>query len=374
MQVSPSTTSVAQSTLDSVKAISQRIRALVLDNFLSTEAMKTLAKTGFHPSERLISREIEHCDLFQTLIMGLAWKQLSAAGHIALKQIFVHATQALNEAISDLKEGEQLALFVDLDDGTVESTPYFSGLTGSRNHMTPERSSTWWKAQAKRSYALCGAQDFLKQATSTGKVKICYLTSRSDPSLQADTITMLKAFDFPDVSQTSVKIAHRLKSKSDHIEDVSKTCQKAMFIGDKLGDSGINTSVSPEQLRETIRKETREHWGNDYFVVTNPVYGPSWEGITHTPYKATASQEQEKRQQTLQTWDDPELPCQTPPAALTQQMQQALLYMQSPSYDALTLQTCRRAGAEFEKQINDQNTSDKVVVIDIDGTAVNNSR
>ncbi len=374
MQAISSASSLAQNPINAVREIAQRIRTLILENYLNIEAMQKLEGVAFHPSAKLDSREVDRCELYQTLIMGLAWKQLSAAGHIALKQTFVHATQALKEAISDLKDNEKLALFVDLDDGTVESTPYFAGLTGTNNEMTQERSSAWWKAQAKRSYALCGAEAFLKEAAATGKVKICYLTSRSDPSLQSDTITMLKAFGFPDVSEDSVKIAHKGKSKAEHIAEVRADCQKAMFIGDKLGDSGIKASVSTEQLRSTIREETRSRWGNDCFVVTNPVYGPSWEGITHAPFKTTAPEEFDKRQQTLQIWDDPELPEKTPPAPLTQQMQQALLYMQSPSYDALTLQTCNRAGAEFEKRVKGQDTSKMVAVMDIDGTAVNNSR
>ena len=333
---------------------------------------------------------VSRSSLYNTLGSALVWKQLSAAGRIACYQTYAQLWQALSERIESLNQGEQLALFVDLDDGSVESTPFFASLMGSENEMTDSRSEGWWQTQCSQikspylpagkqgvhswSSPLPGAVEFLTKAHKSGKVKVCYLTSRTSESIKPATMEMLKRFGFPGVDESTVRVATKSKNKPFHFADFGKGCADNFYIGDKLGDLNINTrGMSLPDMRSLVRQE--ENLGKNAFIMSNPVYGPGcWENITHTPFTASAEESRDTRDKQLTVWQDETNPSIKPVFnPVTEQLEQALLYMQSPAYDALTIQTYRRAAEEARKQLTQCDSKTAVAVMDIDGTVFNNS-
>ncbi|MRI33077.1 hypothetical protein EOPP23_08785 [Endozoicomonas sp. OPT23] len=379
------------------KPISEANFKIKLNSQEAQNHLKKLSHLGL-ASTPLIQRQAltshsSRAALYNTIGSALVWKQLSAAGRVALYQTYAQLWQALEERTDTLEEGEQLALFVDLDDGSVESTPYFTSLMGTENKMAPARSEEWWRTQLGQikspylpegrqgehnwSYPLPGAKEFLTKALATNKVKICYLTSRSDESIKPATINMLKRFGFPGVCEESVRIATSQTSKPSHISDFEKDCAGNFYIGDKLGDLNIATkSLSFTAMKSLVSSPAvNSRLGTEAFIVPNPVYGPGcWEDITHAPFTKTADESRQNRREQLKVWED----SGSSHASgrfnpITEQLEQSLLYMQSPAYDALTQQTYCRAAAEARKLLAQQDPKKVVAVMDIDGTVVNNS-
>ena len=317
-------------------------------------------------------RTVEHRELYETLVMSLLWKQLSATGHAAIFQSF----QQLQQAFRD-KAGKPgiIAIVQDLDDGSVESTPYFAGFVGGNEYMTMPRSEEWWKHQKHNSYPLSGARQALQEALENTNARIVYLSSRGDlDNIQSITREMLQSFVFPINDHTEVRIAiPGVFPKPRHLAEIQKHCDTTIFAGDKLGDYCKPLPEQPQELEQWVTGKQRDKLGTEFILVTNPVYGPSWEKLTHNlDGKLSANTLDEQRRQQIDVWVDDELPEADQDNPLARQMQQALLYVQSASYKALTIQTCNRAAIEFERTLQNP-PQNPVAVVRVDGTALNNS-
>lgn len=319
------------------------------------------------------ARAVERRELYETMVMSLLWKQLSAAGHAAIFQGF----QQLRQAFRD-KAGEQpgtLAIVQDLDDGCVESTPYFAGFVDGDDSMTVPRSEEWWRNQRHNSYPLPGARQALQESLANAQARIVYLSSRGAlENIQPITRDMLQSFGFPINDRTRVRIAiPGIFPKPRHLTEIQQHCDKIIFVGDKLGDYCQPLPELPEQLDQWVTEQQRGNLGTEFILVTNPVYGPSWEKLTHNlDGKLSAGTLAQQRRQQLNIWVDHELPEAGQDNPLTRQMQQALLYVQSASYKALTIQACNRAALEFGRTMR-KSPRNPVAVVSVDGTALDNS-
>lgn len=339
----------------------------------SGESVQKVQNSGVSP----YAKKIERRDLNETLVMSLLWKQLSPAGHAALYQCSQHAHQALTDLVAQHPD-KKVVIVQDVDDGNSESTMFFAGLVDSNDHMTIERSAEWWADQKHQSYALPGSAQNLADALRHQNVRIAYLSSRGDiEGIRETTADMLASFGFPMGQNTEVRIATGKNPKTRQVSEITEGTGAALFIGDKLSDFCRELKHKPEdreQLNKWVTEKYREDIGVNFIVMTNPVYGPSWENLTHNKSADLDTQAlYVKRLQRLESWKDPELRAEAKTNPLMQQLQQALLYMQSASYKALTIQTCKRASSEFNRLMQAPCSKQRVAVMDIDGTALNNT-
>ena len=325
------------------------------------------------PSTNVQARTIEHHELYESLVMSLLWKQRSAAGHAAIYQSFQQLEQAFRDK-ADAQPGI-IVIVQDLDDGSVESTPYFASFVDSNKFMTVLRSEEWWRNQMFNSYPLSGSKTTLEEVLRNPNARVAYLSSRGAlENIQPITQEMLQAFGFPINDRTEVRIAIPGSfSKPQHLTEIQQHCDDALFVGDKLSDYCKPLPKTPEGLEHWVTREQRDKLGKEFILVTNPVYGPSWEKITHNlDGKLSAETLSEQREQQLNAWTDDQLPEATQNNPLTKQILQALLYVQSASYKALTIQTCNRAAIEFGRAMQ-KAPQNPVAVVSVDGTALNNS-
>ncbi|MFK0570576.1 HAD family acid phosphatase [Endozoicomonas sp.] len=318
-----------------------------LDRIADCQGNKSGSVAYPHFRRALSNYRIQRVDEGQ--VMSRLWKQSSAAGHIAFYQSFIHARQTINDRLKQLSAGEKMAVV--LDYGIGESAQYFAGSTGRNVTMASSCSRDTHKNQADCSFALPGALEFLK-SVKTAPVEIGYPCSGGDLNTgKRYMMGMSITAGCPAVTDESVNIATKAHQKDKTLSEICDGCSKTLFLADQPGGIGIHDiALSDGYLPMSVR-----------------------ENITHPPLGFAV---QTNRTSELQSWDDTEMPRAEKPNPMAAQLEQALNYSQSPGYDDLTTQTCRNAIREFDRLTKDL-TADRigqmVVVMDIDGTVVNNS-
>lgn len=262
---------------------------------------------------------------------ALAWLQTAAEYDAQNLMVYAAARAALDAALADpardaLPAAERArtgkdprtlppAIILDIDETVLENTPFNVDLL---THPIDESlSPAEWVAEFDRRWVawvgkaaaprMGGAKEFLDYVAARG-VAIRYVTNRSckpgDPAMceEEPTCRNLRAQELPLADcERDVLLRHEQEpylaetEKGSRRVAVGSEFRVLLVLGDNLGDflDGVATSVA---AREELVCAARSHWGVDWFVLSNPVYG-SWpraaENLPAGSSFATAAQRRE---------------------------------------------------------------------------------
>lgn len=210
-----------------------------------------------------------------------AWMQRSAEYKALCQQAYNVATERLLAATAQpLGVGaKRWAIVTDIDETIIDNSPnsVYQALRGQDYSQ-----SSWdrWVEQAD-AVALAGAVDFFRLAAERG-VDIYYISNRIEINREG-TKRNLKALGFPQVDDAHFMFKDKTSDKTTRRNEVLKTHNILMMLGDNLGDFDHYFDVHDEAKRNEGVKRFSSEFGRRFIVLPNPNYG-TWEPAMYGGY------------------------------------------------------------------------------------------
>ncbi len=218
------------------------------------------------------------------------WVQTAAEYRACCLQTYRLAAERLSQKLAGLNRNASKppAVIMDLDETVFDNSPFQTWLLRYGLAYTDARWEVWERDHADEVRLVPGALDFIRAAESAG-VTVCYITNRK---YRDGTIAALKHVDI-DVKDIDGRLllATTTSDKTARREEVRKRYAVLMLLGDNLRDFSEEfraPKVDPADaagLRRAIAerddKVSRggQKWGDDWFILPNPVYG-EWTKLT----------------------------------------------------------------------------------------------
>jgi 5'-nucleotidase (lipoprotein e(P4) family) len=159
-----------------------------------------------------------------------------------------------------------------------------------------------WTAMAKAD-TVPGAPSFLKYAASKGIV-IYYITNRAE-SERAATLKNLQKYGFPnaDDAHLILRANGTSSSKEDRRQEVAKTHEIMMLLGDNLADfsSLFDHKTVAERVKNVQQASTL--FGKYFIIIPNANYGDWESSLYEYNYKLTPVQKEEIYKKNLKSED-----------------------------------------------------------------------
>lgn len=214
-------------------------------------------------------------------LFSAAWIQRSAEYKALCQQAYNIATERLIAATSTpLASGEKRwAIVTDIDETIVDNTAnsVYQALKGE-DYSQP----SWdrWCDQAD-AVALQGAVEFFRKADALG-VDIYYISNRDEVN-RAGTKKNLRDLGFPQVEDSHFMFKDKSSDKTSRRNEVLKTHNILMLLGDNLGDFDHFFDVRNEAVRDQGVSRFAAEFGKRFIVLPNPNYG-AWEPAMNGGY------------------------------------------------------------------------------------------
>jgi acid phosphatase len=198
----------------------------------------------------------------------------------------------------------QPAIIMDLDETVLDNSAFQTYLYKNNFEYSDKLWEDYEANYPGDTSLIPGAFDFIKKAEKTG-ITVIYISNRSD-RFKKSTMTVLKeqglvrnnALDDRDGGMKDLEDRLYLKTttsdKSARREAVAAKYKVLMLFGDNLRDFSeifivkrLPVNATPEECIKAIQErksqvnEAAAHWGIDWFVLPNPVYG-EWERLIKT--------------------------------------------------------------------------------------------
>ncbi len=263
------------------------VLGLIILNF----SCKTTVNTDTNNSVNNTVPKREHT------VQALLWQQQSAEYKALTHQAYNLAKMYLDNALANKKENSKpLAIVTDIDETVLDNSPYNARMV---KYDVDYTSSTWnaWGKEAKAK-AVPGALDFFNYADSKG-VAVYYISNRKIIQLE-ETIANLKTKGFPKANTNTVLLRTTTNGKEIRRNDVEKTHEIIMLLGDNLSDFSDLFDNQPTKKRNNLVEELKSKFGKKFIVLPNPMYG-DWEtkGIYESSYKWSGKQKDSIRKSKL---------------------------------------------------------------------------
>lgn len=214
-------------------------------------------------------------------LFSAAWIQRSAEYKALCQQAYNIATERLVAATSTpLASGEKRwAIVTDIDETIVDNSAnsVYQALKGE-DYSQP----SWdrWCDQAD-AVALQGAVEFFRKADALG-VDIYYISNRDEVN-RTGTKKNLRDLGFPQVEDSHFMFKDKSSDKTSRRNEVLKTHNILMLLGDNLGDFDHFFDVRDEAIRDQGVSRFAAEFGKRFIVLPNPNYG-AWEPAMNGGY------------------------------------------------------------------------------------------
>lgn len=191
------------------------------------------------------------------------------------------------------------AVVMDLDETVLDNSRFESFLYKYRLEYTDALWDVYEGGFPKDAALVPGAKPFIDWAESQG-VTVVYISNRSEP-FREETVEALRhnGLNVADInSRLFLKARDGTSDKSSRRDVVSARFNVLMYFGDNLRDFSevfvarkVPKDAKPAVFQEAIRERYAAvdaatiHWGVDWFVLPNPVYG-EWEKLLGADPKA----------------------------------------------------------------------------------------
>jgi len=221
------------------------------------------------------------------------WLQTSAEYRACCLQIYRLAGQRLEVILKTATEKPgKPAIVMDLDETVFDNSAFQTYLYANRleysQKLWDEYEEKYWKDVT----LIPGAKEFIQKAEALG-VTVIYISNRTVP-YETSTI---KALEHNGLNVAGIKQRMILRpengssDKSSRRDEVSARFNVLMYFGDNLRDFA-EAFAAPKMAKDASVADYRQaidarlksadeaacHWGVDWFVIPNPVYG-EWEKL-----------------------------------------------------------------------------------------------
>jgi 5'-nucleotidase (lipoprotein e(P4) family) len=209
------------------------------------------------------------------MILSVLYYQKAAETRALYYQAFNTAKLMLDNDLK-VKTKEKKAIVLDIDETALDNSPFEAQcILGKFGY--PEKWDEWCN-QAKAE-PTPGAIEFLKYAAEKG-CTLFYITNRKE-KLKEGTLKNLVEKGFPMADQEHVLFRTEGNSKEDRRQQVLKSFNIVLLIGDNLADF---TSVYDAKLdiaqRAAKTDSLKIEFGKKFIVLPNPMYG-DWEMLIY---------------------------------------------------------------------------------------------
>jgi acid phosphatase len=218
--------------------------------------------------------------------------QTAAEYRACCLQIYECAERRL-EAILQAKQlaFPKPAVVMDLDETVLDNSVFQTFLYQNNLEYTEALWEVYEKDYPDEVTLVPGAKDFIAKAGSNG-VTVVYISNRSEQNRQST----IKALERLGINTENINERLLLKKKdessdkSTRREEITLRYNILLHIGDNLRDfseafaaAKLRASTQNVHLTEIERRYARvdsakSHWGVDWFILPNPVYG-EWEKL-----------------------------------------------------------------------------------------------
>ncbi len=267
------------------------MKSLVFRTLTLAMALMLALNSCQAPRSQNTSAKNEH------LVMATLYLQTAAEARALRYQAFNLATLRLKQALSRVRFAKKPAVILDIDETILDNSPYEAYLIKS-NQSFPAGWAAWVnRAQAA---ALSGAREFLHFADQKG-VDIFYVSNRRIKFLQS-TMQNLRKAHFPQVSKDHILLRTDTSSKEARRQAIAKTHRIVLLLGDNLNDFARVFEKKSVARRFAVTDSLRAHFGADFIVLPNPMYG-EWEGaLYHYHWSMSAAQKDSARKAALRAF------------------------------------------------------------------------
>lgn len=214
-------------------------------------------------------------------LFSAAWIQRSAEYKALCQQAYNIATERLVVATAQpLPAGaKRWAIVTDIDETIIDNSPN-SVYQALRGEDYVQASWDRWCDQAD-AIALQGAVEFFQKAASLG-VDIYYISNRDEIN-RVGTKRNLLSLGFPQVEDAHFMFKDKSSDKTSRRDEVLKTHNILMLLGDNLGDFDHFFDTRDEATRDAGVTRFASEFGKRFIVLPNPNYG-AWEPAMNGGY------------------------------------------------------------------------------------------
>lgn len=233
---------------------------------------------------------------------ALQYQYVSGEVEALQYQSYNLATEKIKSIAKDYKGNKPMAVILDLDETVLNNYGSEIGDYLDRQPYSEERWTAW--VLKEKATIIPGADTFLSTAKSLG-VQIYYVTNRSTAEQDA-TIDNLKKLGLPNADKEHVLVKIDSSSKQGRVDDVAKTNNIIMYVGDNLGDFPSDFYKKLNDERKQIVENNKEKFGTEYIILPNATYG-DWDNATFGyDYSKTDAQKIQDRIDALKVYNEQE--------------------------------------------------------------------
>jgi len=220
--------------------------------------------------------------------------QTSAEYRACCRSIYAAAGYRLEEMLEDAEPGPvRPAVVMDIDETVLDNSSFQTFLYVNELEYTPELWSQFEQEGIDEVGMVPGASEFIGRAESLG-VAVVYLSNRNERNLDRTVAALAGAgLDTTGIGERIyLKPEGASSDKSPRRDAVAARYNVLMYFGDNLRDfsdvfrpARPSADAPPEEYLAAIEARNRAvedascHWGVDWFVLPNPIYG-EWEKLT----------------------------------------------------------------------------------------------
>lgn len=218
---------------------------------------------------------------------AILWQQTAAEYDALCHQAFNTAKFRLQQAYQagdDMSDKKPPAIIMDLDETVLDNSPYYGKLVIENESYS---ASTWdeWVEQAS-AQLVPGAQQFIDFAQNSG-VEIIFISNREEKHMEA-TKRNLNEFGI-EVKPEFLLFKENDSEKSYRRNKIEQSHNVILLIGDNLADFKDVFDDNLEYLirKDLVNKELYEHFGINFIILPNPIYGDWEKALEHDSPKGT---------------------------------------------------------------------------------------
>lgn len=214
------------------------------------------------------------------------WVQTAAEYRACCLQTYRLAGERLREKLGKVRKenAKPVAIVMDLDETVLDNSPFQTWLFRYAVPYSDERWDVWEQGQANEVRLVPGALAFIEAAEKAGVV-VVYVSNRTEKH-RVGTIEALKhvGISTKDI-EGRLLLATTTSDKTARRQQVRDRYDVLMLLGDNLRDfaEGFRADkVDPGDVtglrgaigaREAAVDSQKAKWGDEWFILPNPVYG-----------------------------------------------------------------------------------------------------
>jgi 5'-nucleotidase (lipoprotein e(P4) family) len=234
----------------------------------------------------------------QDRLGGNYWLQTSAEYQACCLQTYHLAGRRLEQLLAVPNPPPKPAVVLDLDETVFDNSAFQNALYAANLEYTQDLWDIYEKNDPNEVTLIPGAKAFIDRAEKLG-VTVIYISNRGD-QFRASTIKALERLGLGTAGIESRLLLKKTVSsdKTGRRAEVESRYNVVLYFGDNLRDFSevfvapkVSPSAGPDELRKAIAARQKQadeataHWGVDWFVLPNPVYG-EWDKLAGTDPKA----------------------------------------------------------------------------------------